>query len=152
EGAVVSIQEMPPAFQKNLALASIRYGKRWDALPERVDRTRSRADGLFYFVDLPNGRYTFSVSLPRSPGRFGTAEGKASVARDAHGDTKMTWVNLALPATAVKGKITGPNHKNGVVMAEVRVRGSGERVFSDAQGQYLLRAIEPGKRSVLVFA
>ena len=37
-------------------------------------------------------------------------------------------------------------------MAEVRVKGSGERAFSDAQGRYLLGAVAPGKRTILVYA
>ena len=37
-------------------------------------------------------------------------------------------------------------------MAEVRIKGSGERTFSDAQGQYVLAAIEPGTRTVQVTA
>jgi hypothetical protein len=37
-------------------------------------------------------------------------------------------------------------------MAEVRVKGSGERAFSDAEGHYVLAGLEPGKRTVLAFA
>jgi hypothetical protein len=38
-----------------------------------------------------------------------------------------------------------------VVLAEVRIKGSGEKVFSDAQGKYLLTGLEMGERTVQVF-
>jgi hypothetical protein len=151
-GAQVTITSMPPAFAQKLKLVALGYGKRWPTLTERADRTQTKEDGLFYFLDLPIGKYTFNVSATSSGRRYAVTEGNASVTRDAQGSLKMTIVKLALRPTAVKGKITGPNHKAGVVMAEVRIKGSGERTYSDAQGQFVLAAIEPGTRTVQVSA
>jgi hypothetical protein len=148
----VTITEMPPAFKRKLEGASMQYGNRWTAMVERPDKTLTRADGLFYFLDLPDGKYTLGASLPSSGKRYGTAQETATVSRDAKGNIKMASVNVILRPTTIKGRITGPAHKNGVVMAEVRVKGSGERAFSDEQGHYVLAGLEPGKRTVLAFA
>jgi hypothetical protein len=64
----------------------------------------------------------------------------------------LAAVKAALQPTTVKGKITGSNHKAGVVLAQVRIRGSGERTYTDAQGQFVLAGIEPGTRTVQIFA
>jgi hypothetical protein len=130
----------------------MRYGKRWSALLERPDQTQTKEDGLFYFLDLPDGKYTFHVTAMNSGKRYASTEATAVVKGEPEGNLKTTTVKVALQPTTVKGKITGPNHKAGVVMAEVRVKGSGERTYSDAQGQYVLAAIEPGTRTVQVFA
>lgn len=151
-GAEVTITEMPAAFKKRLQGSALQHGKRWTAMVERPDRTQTRADGLFYFLDLPDGTYTLSASCTSTGKRYGTARETATVSRDGKANIKMASVNFVLRPTTIKGKITGPGHKTVVVMAEVRVKGSGERAFSDAQGQYVLAGIEPGKRTVLVFA
>jgi len=150
--ASVSITDMPEAFAKKLALASLAYGDRWNTLPQRPDRTTSREDGLFYFLDLPDGSYTLNASLPGSGKRYGKVEQPTVVSRDNEGNIRRAFVTMTLQPTAVTGKITGPNHKTGVLLAEVRVKGSGERTFSDAQGQYILAGIEPGHRTILVSA
>lgn len=150
--AAVSISAMPAAFEKKLAIALLAYEDRWNTMLERPDRTRTRDDGLFYFLDLPDGKYNLSASIPSYGKRYGTVQQPAVVSRDGKGDTKIAFVNLKLQPTAVKGKITGPGHKAGVALAEVRVKGSGERTFTDAQGQYTVTGIEPGKRVLLVSA
>lgn len=151
-GARVSITEMPPALKGVLERKSIQYGSRWAAMLERPDRTATAPDGLFYFLDLPAGKYTLTALLPGSGKRYGSGHGAATVSMDANRNVKMAFVEIVLQPTTVQGKVTGASHKAGVVMAEVRVKGSGERAFSDAQGQYLLGAVEPGKRTIMVFA
>lgn len=150
--ATVSMGKMPAALEKKLAIASLSHGDRWNSLVERPDRTRTKKDGLFYFLDLPDGEYSLSASIPSYGKRYGTEQQSAAVSRDKKGDIKAAFVTLRLQPTAVKGKITGPGHKTGVMLAEVRVKGSGERTFTDAQGQYSVAGIEPGKRVLLVAA
>jgi hypothetical protein len=149
-GAAVSITEMPVALKSRLAIKSMQYGPRWEAMPERPDRTRTAADGLFYFLDLPDGKYTIAALLTSSGKRYGSARATVTVARDAKGTVKISFLEIGLPPTTVQGKVTGTGHRGGVVMAEIRVKGSGERAFSDAQGEYVLAGVEPGKRTVQV--
>jgi hypothetical protein len=167
-GALVTINEderTPAAFKSLLEARAMQYGDAWAAMTERPDRARTAPDGLFYFLDLPDGDYTLSASLASMGKRYGTARATATVSRDENGNFKRAFLDLALQATTVRGKITGPSHRTGVAMAEVRVKGSGERTFSDAQGQYVLAGIEPvkpkddgaagektPKRTILVFA
>src|ERR1700690_791643 len=150
--AAVSFNKMPAAFETKLAIASLSYGDRWNSMLARPDRTRTREDGLFYFLDLPDGEYSLSASIPSYGKRYGTEEQPATVSRDKKGNIKIAFVTLRLQPTAVKGKIPGPSHKTGVMLAEVRVKGSGERTFTDAQGQYNVAGIEPGKRVLQVAA
>ena len=145
--AQVAITAAPQAFTDRLTLAALAAGAGWAALAERPDRTLTRADGSFYFVDLPDGAYQLSAGLLAAGARFGSAGVAATVARDAQGGLKPALVALALPPTQVSGTVQGPDQKP-VLLAEVRMVGSGERALSDATGAYRLLAVEPGARTV----
>jgi hypothetical protein len=129
------------------------------AVAERPDRTRTASDGHFHFLDLPDGQYTLTASLPGAGSRYGTAQVEATVSRDAEGNISMVTADIALPPTTIRGRVVDQDN-NPVGMAEVRVVGSGERTFSNAdieapteiQGQYRLTGLEAGKRTVLVSA
>jgi Carboxypeptidase regulatory-like domain len=150
-GARVGITVAPAAFTDWLAIREIQYGAHWAAMVERPDQTRTAADGHFHFLDLPDGQYTLTASLPWSGGRYSTAGRQAMVSRDAQGTITMAAANIALPPTTLKGEITDQDGDR-VALVEVRVQGSGERTFSDAQGRYVLVGLEIGQRTVLVFA
>jgi len=149
-GAVITIVSMPAVFLRKVQLSSKQ--RKAPSREGMVDTTRSRADGLFYFLDLPEGKYTIAAALPGLGTRYGKAQETAVVTRDSRGNLKLVSVNFGLQPTLIKGKIMGKGQKTGVAMAEVRLKGSGERAFSDAQGGYVLAGIESGKRSLLVSA
>lgn len=150
--AEVWFTAMPSALKKKLESVSLAHGKAWDKMAERPDRTRTRPDGRFYFLDLPVGKYKLQAALPNQGRRFGKAEESVEVGQDADGYAKMVFVRCALSPTQVNGKITGVGQEGGVALARVRVKGSGERGFTDAQGEYRVAGIEPGKRTLLVSA
>jgi hypothetical protein len=114
--------------------------------------TRTAPDGLFYFLDLPDGKYTVEASFPGAAGRFASGKRDAKVSRERSGRILLATVEIALTGTTVKGRITAKGRETGLRMAEVRIKGSGERVFSDIDGRYVLSGIERGNRTVLVYA
>jgi Carboxypeptidase regulatory-like domain len=116
-----------------------------------VARSRTAADGHYHFLDLANGTYTLQAALPAAGSRYGTAQAPATVTRDGTGKIKLVAADLALPPTTLKGQVTGQG-AGALVMAEVRVLGSGERAFTDAQGRYVLSGIETGDRKIAVAA
>ncbi|MFL6414191.1 MAG: carboxypeptidase regulatory-like domain-containing protein [Bryobacteraceae bacterium] len=148
----IRITEMPADFQRKVASSLLKYGKQADLVLGRWDRTQTRSDGLFYFVDLPAGGYKITLSLPRSAGRYGSAHRSVTLSLDADGNVKREFLKLTLQPTTLKGKIAGPGRESGIVMAEVRIKGDGERKFSDAQGEYVLPCLQPGRHTVLVRA
>ncbi len=144
EGVRVEITVAPSAFTDFLKLRQLQF-ENWEAMVERPDRTRTTVDGSFRFPDLPNGQYTLTASLPGAGSRYGTAEARVTVARDANGRITRAAAPIALPPTTLKGQITAQGG-GALPMAEVRVKGSGERAFSDAEGKYLLAGLETGQK------
>jgi len=102
-------------------------------------------DGFFRFLDLPAGSYTLTASLPRSGSRYGTKSAPVTLGEE------LQMIDLKLPATTVKGKVKD-GAGQAVKMAEVRVQGSGESAWSDAQGNYALSGVEAGARKIAVSA
>ncbi len=149
-GARVTITG-PPAFTARLALQAQQYGDRWERMSERPDRTRAAADGHFHFLDLPAGPYTLTAVLPDAGSRYGPRTIAVEVARAEGGELALVAADLALPSTSVTGRIVQSDDA-AVAMAEVRIRGSGERTFSRGDGKYLLSALETGTRTLLASA
>ena len=150
-GANVQIATGPAAWTDALAKLAAVHGAAWATLQERPDRRRTSADGHFHFLDLPNGAYQLTASLPLSGSRYGTTQVQASVARDETGKIAMATADVALPTTMITGRITGPG-LTPVAMATARLKGSGESTYSDSQGRYRLSAIEAGTRAVQISA
>ena len=150
-GALVRITAAPTEFTTWLNVHALQYGTKWATLLERPDQAVTAADGHFHFMDLPDGQYTLTAWLPGSGSRYGAAPVQATVARTAQGKITLAVSDLALPPTTLKGNISGPSAVK-VVMAQVRVNGSGERTYTNSQGQYLLAGLEVGNRTVSVTA
>jgi hypothetical protein len=152
-GVEVTIVVMPEDFKETLARRSRALAGVWEDMAERLDRTWSRADGLFYFLDLPEGQYSVRAVLPNCGERYGEARQDVKVARQPDRRFDLKFFTLPLPPTAVTGTIATAADENDIVsLAEVRVKGSGERMFSDNRGQFRLTAIEPGDRVLQVAA
>jgi hypothetical protein len=116
-------------------------------------------------MDLPAGDYTLTASLPGGGSRYGTATARVSLvpdslghatAVDSLGQLVLATADMALPPTTIKGRLTGPPASDGtaqgVAMAEIRIRGSGERAWSDGEGDYSLSGLEAGERTVVISA
>lgn len=153
-GVILTITNGPPAFLFQRDLQKKQYSMRWQTMVERIDRTRTAPDGLYYFLDLPDGQYTLEASLPGSGTRYGSAVATGTVARD-DGNILLGQVDMTLAPTTVEGQVTKEGDggsDDGVQMAVVRLRGSGEQAYTDQDGHYALTAIETGERTVDVSA
>jgi len=131
---------------------------------DRPDETRTAADGHFHFMDLPDGVYTLMALLPAAGTRYNQEHVDVTVTRDGEGNLKpMGVADIALRPTTLQGRIVDPNNAP-VPLAEIRVKGSGERTFSDAyedpkgdpqkstKGHYRLTGLEAGQRLMRVSA
>ncbi|MBP0001114.1 MAG: carboxypeptidase regulatory-like domain-containing protein [Cyanobacteria bacterium SID2] len=151
--AQVEITSAPAEFTAWLALKALPYGDRWPDLPQRPDRIRTAVDGHFHFLDLPNGDYTLTASIPQQGSRYGTAQTTVTVSRSADRIVAVT-ADLALSPTTLQGRITNASAE-AVSFAEIRIRGSGERSFSNRSGDYQLLQLEASTqidRTVIVSA
>ncbi len=65
-GVQVTLTGMPDAFKQKLKHAADAAETAWDDLEKRPDRTQSRRDGIYFFLDLPDGSYTLNAIDPRT--------------------------------------------------------------------------------------
>jgi hypothetical protein len=121
---------------------------------------------LFFFLDLPEGDYKLVAFLPKGglytkpsnatgkrfedsydwmgDKRYGREQFDAKVPQSPNGFDRLAVIRLQ--PTGVTGRVVAAAAQSGVQMAEVRCKGSGERVFTDAHGQYMLAGIQPNTR------
>ncbi len=119
--------------------------------------TQTTADGLFYFLDLPQGNYTLIASMLNSPRRYGTSQAKnVTVSHNDGGNIPIPFADIALPSTNLIGTITHTSETKAepIVLAEVRIKGSQDRTLSNSKGEYILSGLEASvrERTVLVRA
>jgi hypothetical protein len=114
-------------------------------------QTVTRGNGLFYFLDLPDGTYEVRAFLPGSGTRRGAAKKQVKVSRDDQGNIRMEFLDLPLTATSIRGTVNGPG-KDRVMLAQVRLKGSGEQTFTDRDGRFFFSEVEAGNRTVQVVA
>jgi hypothetical protein len=87
-GAQVTISTMPKALRQKIDDAA-----RGAGVDEREDQTLTNAEGLYYFLDLPGGRYTLK-GLDRQSGARG--EKTVSVTWSRDGTVKRARADLKL--------------------------------------------------------
>jgi hypothetical protein len=163
-GAHLEITAQPQAYTEKLARLRSRRVAPGQA-PQRPDTTRTRPDGLFFFLDLPVGNYSLLGFMPRQgrsmrysglagedqqdpferngDKRYGKTQYDASVSYEGERFDKLAV--LRLPPTAIRGRVVTSANQTGLLMAEVRVKGSGECAFTNGQGQYTITGIQPDK-------
>jgi hypothetical protein len=62
----ITITAKAGKFKKQVENASLMAGGDWETLKKRPDQTLSRLDGLYFFLNLPEGQYTVSAMDPRT--------------------------------------------------------------------------------------
>jgi len=159
-GAVVKIANMPESFKSKLDLLASLYGDDWEKRVKRPDRTRTRVDGYFSFQDLPDGSYTLTASLLGTGTRYSadptiktilpgsnteSEDTEVQVSSDPEtGADTIPTINFYFQPTALKGNVTNSDDE-AVVMAKVKIEGSGEYTFTDNNGNYLLSSLEASR-------
>lgn len=150
--AEVIITEAPSAFTNWLKLKSLQYGDRWNFMFKRPDRTITADDGHFHFLELPEGEYSLTASVPNAARRYGKAMLTLTVPTKVEGKIITTAADMAVPTTVLQGKIFNQNEEP-VLMAQVQF-GNRESTFSNDLGQYSLFSMQASEieRMVLVSA
>jgi Carboxypeptidase regulatory-like domain len=92
-GAQVTITAMPKALRQKVDAASSATGLGGQLGREHYDQTVTDADGLYYFLDLPAGRYTLK-GLDSQSGAQGEKTVSVSWSRD--GNVKRARADLKL--------------------------------------------------------
>lgn len=151
-GAQIDIINAPSEFMSMVDLKAKSHGRSWQTMQDRPDRKISSRDGHFHFMDLPDGSYTLEATLPGAGSRYGTVQTIAAVSHDSLGQLIMTTVELNIPPTTLRGKITDLSSGDPIEMAHVSISGSNESTFSDNLGDYALIGLETGNRTLLVSA
>ena len=95
-GAEVTITQMPPRLEDRVKFRATLEEARWEALDERVDRTRTASEGSFCFVDLPEGQYTLTVVRQAPDRRYATGKVLVKVSVDDEGTFALTAADIAL--------------------------------------------------------
>ncbi len=142
EGVHIRIVDGPPAFTERISVLEAIHGPAWDLFAKGPDRTWTRPDGFYYFMDLPDGTYRLQAVLKRRGTRYGSALSDVTVSRTPQGNVNFVLSNLQLSPSMVRGKVVRQGSAVPVVMAEIRVSGSLEYSHTDENGDYMLAGIE----------
>ncbi len=94
-GVQVTITSMPKGFKQSVEAAFDTAGAEWDNLEERQDRMRSRLDGIYFFLELPEGKYTLKAIDLQSGEQD---EKSVSISRYKKQNIKMTQADFRISA------------------------------------------------------
>lgn len=101
-GAVVVVTGGPPAYATAIAARAAAYGNSPRA---GFVSARTAVDGHFHFLDLPDGTYTLSATVPGAAGRSAEVTAEATVVRGPDGAVALEPVELELPVTVLRGRV-----------------------------------------------
>lgn len=112
------------AFQSLLDTVSMQD---WNAQKTNYGRTQTRADGSFYFTDLPAGFYQLEASLPMAGSRYGQiildVEIKETPSSLDSSETSVfsdiLKLKFELPPTTLLGKVIDAVNQEPIKMAKV---------------------------------
>lgn len=87
----VQITAAPEPFATRVHVQAKRAGS------QPLDRTNSRGDGSFFFLDLPDGDYTLTAWMPGRLPAYDPVMVASQVSRDADGRVQTAHLQCALP-------------------------------------------------------
>lgn len=145
-GAMVEIIAMPEKFQTILSLKALQYGWQWHKMRERCDRTITRSDGSFHFINLPPGEYILEASLPERGTRYNFVKKTVEVTESVNGKMPVAMIDIVLLPTGIKGTVTDADEPNkAIINAQVQIQGSRDWALTDQEGNYRLLGLESSK-------
>lgn len=103
--ASVDIISGPAKFMNRITTLRAVLGPAFDGLAARPDRATVAVDGLYYFLDLPDGAYELAATIPGAGQRFGSGSASATVAHDVTGNAVRAEANMIVPSTALSGRV-----------------------------------------------
>ena len=92
-GVYVTLTNIPGGVKKSAETASGAAGAGWNDLEEGRDRVLSRLDGIYFFLDLPQGKYTLKAIDLRSGNQD---EKSVSVSWDKKQNIKMAQADFRI--------------------------------------------------------
>lgn len=119
----------------------------WEQRIERPDRTISRADGSYCFLDLPAGTYQLEARSP-FPGTWYKTPSEprsATVAAGQATNRACLEADLALWPTRITGAVTRKDTGAPVAGARVRIVGTRHEALTGKDGKYTLVAVEASR-------
>lgn len=142
EDVHIRIVNGPSAFTERISVLAAIHGPAFDMFAKGPDRTSTRHDGLYHFMDLPDGTYRLRASSKKFKNRYGSTERDVTVSRTPQGSVNLVSSDILLSPSTVRGRVVRQGTASPVVMAEIRVTGSLECSHTDENGDYMLAAIE----------
>lgn len=94
-GVQVTITSMPKGFKKSVEAVSGAAEAGWEDLDQRLDRVTSRMDGIYFFLDLPEGKYNLNAVDLQSGKQ---AEKHVSLSWDKKKNIEMAQADFKIPA------------------------------------------------------
>ncbi|GAA4609860.1 hypothetical protein BJY16_007544 [Actinoplanes octamycinicus] len=102
----------------------------------------SRADGSFYFLDLPAGLYRLEATAPGLGTRYGSVQ--TGPVRVWVTPGKIDPLDIRLPPTRLAGRVSAAADDTPVPGATVRLRGTTERWRTGPDGGYRVAGLPAG--------
>lgn len=118
-----------------------------------LERTRTAADGWFYFTGLPAGYYQLEASLPQMGQSYGIAQAQINVVNNVANQTvnqmedvspqgkaeahttpfEKMFVELQLMPTTLLGKVVNADDQEAIAFARVQIAGTENYVLSSKE-------------------
>lgn len=117
-------------------------------------KTKTRADGFYYFQDLSNGTYALKADATALGSLYGTKTiNNVVVSSDTSGrpifDAKG---NIDLSSPRLSGVVKRSDNQLPIAYADVYLRASNKRTKCSKTGQYVLSEVEAGTQTIVVSA
>lgn len=144
-GAELTLVDGPPDFQSRVVVHQ--SDPRWEQRKVRLNHTVSRAGGLFFFTNLPDGGpYQLDVVVPHQAARYGRQRHNqpidvAAKPESAAHPVLYQWVDVALPSTGITGVVLTEMAGEQKPVAQATVTLQDAQTVTDKEGAFALHGL-----------